>query len=68
MAYRQQEQTSCQFLQVRLAESRASELQEELTSTYKEKCRLAEKLVEASHQLQIVRDSNEAQASRHCLK
>lgn len=44
------------------AESRAKELQEELTGVYKEKSKLAEELVAASRQLQIVRDSNEAQA------
>ena len=43
------------------AEARSKELQEELTATYKEKSRLAEELVQASRQLQIVRDSNEAQ-------
>lgn len=43
------------------AEARSRELQEELTATYKEKSRLAEELVQASRQLQIVRDSNEAQ-------
>ena len=48
--------------QVVAAEARAKELQEELTGTYKEKSRLAEELVAASRQLQIVRDSNEAQA------
>lgn len=45
-----------------MAEARAKELQEELNGTYKEKSRLAEELVAASRQLQIVRDSNEAQA------
>ncbi len=49
-------------MQVAVAESRAKELQEELTGVYKEKSRLAEELVAASRQLQIVRDSNEAQA------
>ncbi|KAK9903907.1 hypothetical protein WJX75_000087 [Coccomyxa subellipsoidea] len=47
---------------VATAESRAKQLQEELTGVYKEKSRLAEELVAASRQLQIVRDSNEAQA------
>ncbi|BDA45707.1 Autophagy-related protein 16-1 [Coccomyxa sp. Obi] len=47
---------------VTAAESRAKELQEELTGVYKEKSKLAEELVAASRQLQIVRDSNEAQA------
>ena len=50
-------------MQVVAAESRNKELQEELTATYKEKSRLAEELVLASRQLQIVRDSNEAQVS-----
>ena len=49
-------------MQVTAAESRAKELQEELTGVYKEKSKLAEELVAASRQLQIVRDSNEAQA------
>ena len=40
------------------AESRSKDLQEELTATYKEKSRLAEELVGASRQLQIVRDSS----------
>lgn len=48
---------------MRLAENRAKELQDELTDTYKEKSRLAEQLVAASQQLQIVRESNEAQVS-----
>ena len=47
------------------AEARTRELQEELTATYKEKSRLAEELVQASRQLQIVRDSNEAQVSSY---
>ena len=47
-----------------VAEGRARELQEELTGSYKEKSRLAEELVAASRQLQIVRDSNEAQVRR----
>ena len=46
------------------AEARSKELQEELTATYKEKSRLAEELVQASRQLQIVRDSNEAQVTQ----
>ena len=50
-------------LQVVAAEARSKELQEELTATYKEKSRLAEELVQASRQLQIVRDSNEAQVT-----
>ena len=41
---------------------RAKELQEELTATYKDKARVAEELVAAGRQLQIVRESNEAQA------
>ena len=49
--------------QVVAAEARSKELQEELTATYKEKSRLAEELVQASRQLQIVRDSNEAQVT-----
>lgn len=49
-------------MQLGAAEARAKELQEELTGVYKEKSRLAEELVAASRQLQIVRDSNEAQA------
>jgi len=49
-------------MQLGTAEARAKELQEELTGVYKEKSRLAEELVAASRQLQIVRDSNEAQA------
>ena len=49
------------IIQVVAAEARARELQEELTGTYREKSRLAEELVAASRQLQIVRDSNEAQ-------
>ena len=53
------------WLQVKLAESRTKELQEELTETYREKSRLAEELVAASRQLQIVRDSNEAQVRRN---
>ena len=53
------------FTQVVAAESRSKDLQEELTATYKEKSRLAEELVGASRQLQIVRDSNEAQVSVH---
>ena len=52
--------------QVVAAEARSKELQEELTSTYKEKSRLAEELVQASRQLQIVRDSNEAQVCHCC--
>ena len=47
--------------QVVAAEARARELQEELTGSYKERSRLAEEQVAASRQLQIVRDSNEAQ-------
>ena len=50
-----------QWVQVVAAEARAKQLQEELTGTYREKSRLAEELVAASRQLQIVRDSNEAQ-------
>lgn len=50
------------LLQVAAAESRAKQLQEELTGVYKEKSQLAEELMAASRQLQIVRDSNEAQA------
>ena len=50
------------------AEARSRELQEELTATYKEKSRLAEELVQASRQLQIVRDSNEAQVILHALQ
>ena len=53
------------MMQVVAAEARAKELQEELNGTYKEKSRLAEELVAASRQLQIVRDSNEAQARPH---
>ena len=45
-----------------MAEARAKELQEELTATYKDKARVAEELVAAGRQLQIVRESNEAQA------
>lgn len=58
------------FTQVVAAESRSKDLQEELTATYKEKSRLAEELVGASRQLQIVRDSNEAQVSapKHILQ
>ena len=48
-------------MQVAAAEGRSRELQEELTATYKEKSRLAEELVAAQRQLQVVRDSNEAQ-------
>ncbi len=51
--------------QVVAAEARSKELQEELTATYKEKSRLAEELVQASRQLQIVRDSNEAQVIQY---
>ncbi|KAK9845276.1 hypothetical protein WJX81_001992 [Elliptochloris bilobata] len=48
--------------QAAAAEARAKELQEELTVTYKDKARVAEELVSAGRQLQIVRESNEAQA------
>lgn len=48
--------------QAAAAEARAKELQEELTATYKDKARVAEELVTAGRQLQIVRESNEAQA------
>lgn len=48
--------------QAAAAEARANELQEELTVTYKDKARVAEELVAAGRQLQIVRESNEAQA------
>ena len=50
--------------QAAAAEARAKELQEELTATYKDKARVAEELVAAGRQLQIVRESNEAQARR----
>ncbi len=49
------------------AEARARELQEELTGSYKERSRLAEEQVAASRQLQIVRDSNEAQV-QPCMR
>ena len=55
-------------MQVVAAESRNKELQEELTATYKEKSRLAEELMLASRQLQIVRDSNEAQVNERPQK
>ena len=38
------------------------ELQEELTATYKDKARTADELLAAGRQLQVVRESNEAQA------
>ena len=50
------------LVQVAAAETQAKELQAELTSTYREKAKLAEDLVAASRQLQVVRDTNEAQA------
>lgn len=54
--------------QAAAAEARAKELQEELTATYKDKARVAEELVAAGRQLQIVRESNEAQArGPHCV-
>jgi len=48
--------------QAAAAEARAKGLQEELTATYKDKARTADELLAAGRQLQVVRESNEAQA------
>ena len=49
-------------MQYAAVEARAQQLQDELTAAYKDKATLAEQSLQATRQLQVVRDINERQA------